>query len=390
MRIALDARYLKEDYSGIGVYSENLIEALSAIDRKNEYVVITHSSFRRSLKVRNNFEIVSDPARPVSLRTVATFHRCVNSLGVDLLHSLYPLAPLAWKKPLLVTVHDLQPILDPLFTGRRPVAKKMLYDAFYHIVYPAVMRKADYVICDSHATLGWIRDLYPDVAEKALVVYGGIDTESFAKPSADELEHVRSKFDIPDRFLFYLGSTRPNKNLHMMLDAFEEFVRKYPEHDDLCWVLVVKPDRFFDPFFAKVRERGLLSRVRIYNQVSEVERRVFYHLATLLYFVTKFEGFGLPVLEAHASGLPVLASTHGALPEIAGRAAILADPDDKDSIIEGLALFFSKPELRDVLVQLGYENVKRFSWKKTAREILNVYQHLFACEISESPEVEEE
>jgi len=154
--------------------------------------------------------------------------------------------------------------------------------------------------------------------------------------------------------------------------------------------LVVKPDRFFDPFFAKVRERGLLSRVRIYNQVSEVERRVFYHLATLLYFVTKFEGFGLPVLEAHASGLPVLASTHGALPEIAGRAAILADPDDKDSIIEGLALFFSKPELRDVLVQLGYENVKRFSWKKTAREILNVYQHLFACEISESPEVEEE
>ncbi|MGC8840186.1 MAG: glycosyltransferase family 4 protein [Candidatus Sumerlaeaceae bacterium] len=386
MRIAIDARYLSEDYSGIGVYSENLLEALASVDHENEYVVITHASYRRSLKLGENFELIEDSAPPVSLRTVATLHQLVRRLGVDLLHSLYPLSPLLWDGDLLVTVHDLQPLLDPQFTGRRPMLMRLLYDLFYRTTYPAVMRKADCLICDSYATLRWIRDLYPDVAAKALVIYGGIDPDVAKPPTRDEIEHTRDKYDIPDRFLFYLGSTRPNKNLPMMLDAFEEFIQRHPEHTDICWVLVVKPDRFFDPFFARVRERGLLSRVRIFSQVSEVERRVFYHLATLLYFVTKYEGFGLPVLEAQASDLPVLASLHGALPEVAGKGAILVDPDDRDSIVEGLTRFFSEPSLHDLLVQLGRENVQRFSWKRTARELLNVYKYIFGTE----PDLEEE
>jgi len=98
----------------------------------------------------------------------------------------------------------------------------------------------------------------------------------------------------------------------------------------------------------------------------------------LLYFVTKFEGFGLPVLEAQAQGLPVLASTHGALPEIAGKAAILCDPDDVDSIVEGLARYFNDPALRDRMISAGYENLKRFSWEKAAQEVLNMYNHLLS------------
>lgn len=389
MRIALDARYLKDDYSGIGVYSGNLIEALASTDKVNEYVVITHSSFRRTLKLSDNFTVVAYPAPPVSLRSVGALHSFLRPYDVDLLHSLFPLSPLFWDRDLLVTVHDLQPLMDPDFTGRRPLATRLVYDAFYHTTYPAVMRKADCLICDSYATLRWIRELYPDVAGKAIVVYGGIDPECAKEPSEDEIEHTRSKFEIPDRFLFYIGSTRPNKNLNMMLDAFEEFIRRYPEHDDLCWVLIVKPDRFFDPFFAKVTERGLLKRVKIYSQVSEVERRVFYHLATLLYFVTKFEGFGLPVLEAQASKLPVLASTHGALPEVAGKGAILVDADDRDSIVEGLSAFFSRPELREQLIEAGQENVERFSWKRTAREIVNIYTHIFAQDQLEAVTKEE-
>ncbi|MCX7625209.1 MAG: glycosyltransferase family 4 protein [Candidatus Sumerlaeaceae bacterium] len=378
MRIALDARYLKDDYSGIGVYSENLIEALASTDRTNEYLVITHSSFRRTLKLGDNFTVVSYSAPPVSIRSVSALHSFLRPYEVDLLHSLFPLSPLFWDRDLLVTVHDLQPLMDPDFTGRRPLAMRLIYDAFYRTTYPAVMRKADCLICDSYATLRWMRELCPDVAGKAIVVYGGIDPECAKEPSEDEIEHARSKYEIPDRFLFYIGSTRPNKNLSTMLDAFEEFIRRYPEHDDLCWVLVVKPDRFFDPFFAKVTERGLLKRVKIYSQVSEVERRVFYHLATLLYFVTKFEGFGLPVLEAQASKLPVLASTHGALPEVAGKGAILVDPDDRDSIVDGLSQFFSRPDLRDRLIEAGEENVQRFSWRRTAREIVQIYTHIFA------------
>ncbi len=378
MRIALDARYLAEDFSGIGVYSENLLEAIARADTENEYVVFVHASYRGDLVLGDNFEIVPDPGRPVSFRTMATFQSAVKRVGADLLHTLFPLAPAFWRGRLLVTVHDLQPLLDPEFTGRRSPWKRSLYDAFYHAAYPLTMRRADYLVCDSYATKETVMALLPDLAGKLLVVHGGVGADCVEPVDGELVERTREKFGLPERFLFYLGSTRPNKNLMRMLDAFEEFVRTHPEQDDLKWVLVVNQDRFFDPVFAAIRERDLLGRVQIHEQVSEAEKRVFYRMATLLYFVTKFEGFGLPVLEAQAQGLPVLASTHGALPEVAGPAAILRDPDDTDAIVDGLERFFADEPLRGRMVRLGLENVRRFTWENAAKETISMYEHLLA------------
>ena len=378
MRIFIDARYLRSDFSGIGTYSLHLLEAISKQDDENEYVVMTHSSFKETLELGPNFTVAEDPARPVSLRTVTTFKSAAAAFNPDIYHALYPLVPLTWQGKLAVTVHDLQPLVDPAFTGQRGPLRKALYDTFYRVTYPAALRKANVLVADSYATRRTIEMVLPDCAGKVLVVHGGVGADCFEEPTDEQIERAREKYSIPRRFLFYLGSTRPNKNLPMMLDAFERFVQRHPEHDDLCWVLVVKPDRFFDPFFAQVRERGLLRRVLIHQQVSEQEKRVFYKLATMLYLVTKHEGFGLPVLEAQAQGLPVLASTHGALPEVAGSAAILCDADSRDSIVDGLERFFADSTLRERMAEAGLENVRRFTWAKAAREIVTMYNHLLA------------
>lgn len=378
MRIAIDARYLKADFSGIGAYSENLLEALAKADAENEYVVIVHSSYRGELVLGENFEVVEDDALPVSMRTMLTLQSLVRRHGADALHSLFPMAPLAWRGKLLVTVHDLQPLLDPEFTGMRPRPQRLLYDLFYRYCYPASMKKADFLICDSYATKRYLVRLFPQFADKILVVHAAIGKDALILPAAEEIDRVRQKYSIPERFLFYLGSTRPNKNLHMMLDAFEDFIRRHPEQDDLHWVLVVKTDRFFDPLFARIREKNLLRRVHIHEQIGEMERNVFYHLAEMLLFVTKFEGFGLPILEAQAQGLPVLTSTHSSLPEIAGNSAILADPDDVESIVDGLESFYAKPEEKKRLIEAGKENLKRFSWAKAAKEITDMYNHLLS------------
>ncbi|MBX7244840.1 MAG: glycosyltransferase family 4 protein [Candidatus Sumerlaeaceae bacterium] len=378
MRIAIDARYMRGEFSGIGVYSENLIEALGKEDRENEYVVFVHSSYRGDPNLAENFELVKDPARPVSLRTIGTFQRAIKSYNVDVLHSLFPLVPMFWQGKTVATVYDLQALLDPEFTGGRRAWKRAAYDAFYRFAYPATFRKADYIISSSLATKHQIAAYFPDVADKILVVHGGVDAESFGTPLPIEIDRVQERYDLPARFLFYIGSTRPNKNLMMMLDAFEEFLRLHPEQDDLHWVLVLNPDRFFDAFFAKVREKNLLRRVQIHQQVSESEKRVFYHKAEMLYFVTKFEGFGLPVLEAQAQGLPVMASTHAALPEVAGSAALLCDPDERDSIVGGLEKFYTDPSLREKMIEAGRINVKRFTWSKVAKEVINLYNHLLA------------
>jgi len=378
VRIAVDARYLGAEYTGIGVYSRHLLEALARLDHENEYLVVTHTSFRGGLDLADNFEVVADASRPVSLRTLGTLQHALAPFDADVLHSLFPLAPLLWRRKLVVMAYDLQPLLDPQFTGMRHPVTRSLYDLFYRFSYPACLRKADYVISTSYATKQDIKTLFPEVAEKVLVVHGGIAPEEMRAPSAEEIARVREKYDLPRRYLFYLGSTRPNKNLMRMLEAFEEFCRRHPEHGDLHWVMVLSQDRFFEPVFARIREHDLLSRVRIHEQVSEVEKAVFLSQAELLFYVTKWEGFGLPVLEAQGLGLPVLASTHASLPEVCGTAALLADPDDTDSIVEALEKFYGEPGLRRVMIERGLENIKRFTWEKVAREVFALYTHLLS------------
>ena len=329
MIVGIDARYLSADYSGIGTYSRELLQAMALEDGdEREYVVMVHSSFHDDLDLPDNFRVISDPANPVSLRTLTTLGDVFTREGADILHSHFPLAPRSFRGPSCLTLHDLQPLLDPDFTGLRPWPVRAGYDVFYRTVYPACLRRADAVVCVSQAT---------------------------------------------SRLLCW-----PNKNLPRRLDAFEVFCREHPEHDDVKWVMVLKSDRFFDPLLAGIRDRSLLKRVQILEQVSESEKRAFYKSASLLYFVTKHEGFGLPVLEAQAQDLPVLASTHASLPEVAGRGALLADPDDTAAIAAALGRFFGEAGLAERLAELGRANVKRFSWRRAAREIIDMYDHLLS------------
>lgn len=378
MKIFIDARYLRSNYSGIATYSELLLTAMGRLDHQNKYTVLIHSSYRGDLELPENFEIIEDDARPVSLRTIFSLHKVVESYEPDIFHSLMPLWPLALRKDYrtVVTIFDLQPILDPHFTSGRGAIKRRAYDIFYRLAYRQCFTWADYLIAISYATKRDVARCFPPAADNVLVIHPGYDAEETEPPTAEQIAVVQEKYDLPKRYILYLGSTRPNKNLNRMLEAYEELLRRHPEDKDLRWVMVLKPDRFFDPFFAAVRKKGLLRQVQIFEQVTELEKRVFYHNAQLLYFATMFEGFGLPVLEAQGNGLPVLASTHSALPEVAGKAAVFVDPEDVGAIADGLETALYDQDARKDIINRGFENVNRFSWDAAARETLNMYEHL--------------
>lgn len=378
MKIFIDARYLRASFSGIGTYSELLIKALARIDHTNQYLILVHSSYRGNLELGENFEILEDKAPPVSMRTLFTLQNRVREYAPDVYHSLMPLWPLALGRhyKILCTVFDLQPLLDPLFTSGRSPLKRKGYDIFYQYSYRTCLTYADYLLTISYATKRDIARLVPNAAENVLTVHPGFDSTAAETPTAEQTARVREKFDLPERYILYLGSTRPNKNLQRMLDGFEELVKRHPDDENLRWVMVLKPDRFFDTFFATVRKKGLLRRVHIYDQVTELEKRVLYRNAQALYFVTRFEGFGLPVLEAQGHGLPVLASTHSALPEVVGKGGLLADPDDPTSMADQLEKLLFNAEIRESVIANGRQNLKRFSWDECAREVLNMYEHL--------------
>lgn len=378
MRIVLDARYLTNRYSGIATYSHALIENLSALDSANTYYVIVHKNFKGRLELGENFEILEHPSRPVSVATLANVNKVLEGREYDLWHSLFPLAPLYCPKPVLVTLHDLQPFWDPNFSGRRIRPLRAGYDAFYRWVYPATMRLARWIVVDSEATRTGLRELFPELAAKAIVVPLGLSEKAHIAPPAADVERTRDKYDLNMPFLLYYGSTRPNKNLPRLATAYGILRERYPQFADTRLVLAVSQDRFFADTQAIIeKQERLRTAVRVLPPISDAERRCLLAAAEVFCFPSMYEGFGLPVLEAQAAGTPVLGSTSAALPETGGDGALYADPEDPEDMAELLARLLIDNKLRWSLIEKGKANVERFSWKETARQTLEIYTLLF-------------
>jgi glycosyltransferase involved in cell wall biosynthesis len=377
MNILIDARYLSNRYSGIATYSQGLIEHLSRLDETNQYTVIVHRRFRGALNVGENFEVISHPARPVSFRTLFTLDGACKNRKVDVFHSLFPLAPLRSPAPVLLTLHDLQPFWDPEFSGRRPGWVRVAYDTFYRWVYPATLRLARWIVVDSEATRQGVREIFPDLVEKLIVVPLGLDESATIPPPPKDVEKVRTRYRLDAPYFLYYGSTRPNKNLPRLVEAFARMRRLHPEQAQVQLLLVVQVDRFFLDAQAVIKRENLGTAVRVLEPVSNKDRKALLVGARAFCFPTRFEGFGLPILESQALGIPVLASTSAALPETGGEGAYYIDPDDTDSMAEGLWRLQSDEELRRGLIERGRANIRRFSWQDTAQQTLDIYKLLF-------------
>lgn len=378
MRVLLDARYLDGTYSGIGTYSRLLVEHLAKIDQANEYQVLVRKGFEDTLQVGPNFEILSWPPKPVSWKTFFRLHDVVEALEPDILHCLAPLAPVLYDGPLMVTLHDLQPFNDPEFSGRRVGPAKAAYNAFYSWAYPTTVNVAKWVLCDSHATRDDLIRLMPDMAAKAFVVYPGLEPPTGDPVTETNIEALRGKFDLRERYCLYYGSTRPNKNLPKLVEAFRLAVARNPERlKDLMLVMVVRKDRFFREVMRLIAKWRLADRVRILEQVPPRERRVLLAGATAFLFPSKYEGFGFPPLEAMQEGIPVLAGRSGALPEVCGDAALLVDPFDQDDIADGILEIVNNDELRARLALRGRVQAARFDWTRSATMVRDIYNLLF-------------
>lgn len=376
MRIIIDARYLTREYSGIRMFSERLLEHLALKDQVNEYFCLVQPDYSRPIALGENFHLIKYKARPLSLKTIFSLHRIVNDLKPDFFHTLFPLMPIFFKGKLLVNVHDLQPLMMKEWTGRRFLPIKKIYDLFYWWIYPHTFRKASWIIAVSQATKDALSEIMPELAEKTIVIHSGIEPDTGELHNENIMETIRQKHDIPHRFIMYVGSTRPNKNIPTMLESFSRLKDIDPSLADVGFVLVLTKDRFLADILKVIRERKIESKIRILDPVGQAEKHALYHNAGLLFFATKFEGFGFPLLEAQAYGAPVVAANCHALPEVAGDSAYLVDPDDVEALSHALKEVLTNQTLRQDLITKGKQNILNFSWESTAGKVLEIYQHL--------------
>lgn len=376
MKICLDARFLSNKPTGIGEYSEHLINNLAAIDKSNEYIILVSSNYNPRLNVGSNFNIIQYDANPVSLKTLFSLSSFLAKNSIPVFHSLFPLAPLFYKGKLLVTVHDVQPFLPELTLGENMRFSHLVSVFFYQWVYPKVLKRADWLITVSEATKKYLIQLFPQIRDKIVVIHSGVGEEWFEELPAEVIRRATETLQLPEQYILYEGGGRPSKNLHRMLRAFARVRHEQPNLQNLVLILNLYDDGYTGQVKRLIKNLGLTQYVRIINSLRGEERRVLYKQAKLLFFVTKYEGFGFPLLEAQAVGTPVLASTSAALPEISGESALLVDPDNEEEIAAGLIRLLTDQGLYQELINKGYANVQKYSWRHTVTQLLEVYNHL--------------
>jgi glycosyltransferase involved in cell wall biosynthesis len=196
------------------------------------------------------------------------------------------------------------------------------------------------------------------------------------RPIADatELARIRARYALPDRFILYLGTIEPRKNLVMLLDAYEMLRTRDEAAPPL--VLAGRPGWRCEPVLRRGRERGLEGQVRFTDWVADDDLPAIVNAAAAFVYPSLYEGFGLPPLEAMACGTPVLCSNTSSLPEVVGDGGLLLDPHDARAWAAALARVLSDECLRADLRARGLAQARQFSWERTARETLAVYHSL--------------
>ena len=375
MRILIDARYLDGTYTGIGTYSLNLIENLARLDRENFYYILVRPEFNGTLTLGQNFQLVAYPRKPVSFATLTRLGTYVDSLKVDLMHSTFPIAPVFMKTRLAVTVHDLQPFVDPEFSARRTLLAQSAYNFFYRTVYPATFKHSKWIINVSYHTRDMVAEYFPDQVPKLVVVPSGLDKVHFDPPKNDPAETLH-EFRLEKPYLLYYGSTRPNKNLANLVRGFAAYTREFMDNETEL-VFILKKDRFFRDVERVIRQEKVKSRVRVLDQVTPTAQKAILSRARIFLFATKYEGFGFPALEAMANGVPVIAGRSGALPEVCGRGAEYVSPDNPDEIAWAIQVLLKDDFRREELIKTGVDHARLFDWKEAAERVRDIYKLLF-------------
>jgi glycosyltransferase involved in cell wall biosynthesis len=280
---------------------------------------------------------------------------------VDVFHATEHLLPRLKHTRSVFTLHDLIFLFDP-------DSHKPLNIAFLKIMMPRFLKAADAIIAVSECTKRDAINLYGIPADKIHVIYEGVDPRFTPITDPDRLSQVRSKYHLPDRFILHVGTIEPRKNLPLLFEVAAQTNKPVVVAGKLGWLT--------DPILAKVKELGVEDRVTFTGFIDDDDLPTLISAANVLAMPSKYEGFGLPILEAMACGTPVVASNAASLPEVGGDAALYAWHDDVRSWMRLLSLALDDAELRGWLREKGLRQAAKFRWDKMARETAEVYRNL--------------
>ncbi len=361
-KIAIDIQSCHGNLTGLGVYTNHLVEFLSAEKPSDIKMILLRRSKKGNLNTLQRL-----------LWENIELSRQVRQEKVDLLHVPAFSPPMIRPcRHLVVTLHDL---IGMTFPNQKGIASSF----YWRTWMPQRVKHADWLIVPSlHTKNDVIKYLnYPEKRIRMVYLSGH---ESFSlQKNPDLTEKISKLHGINPRYFLAVGTLEPRKNLELSLEGFSRFCAKYPS-ESFQLVLVGSLDFAHGQFADQLRKKykSILNRLVFTGYVDHETLNQLYSNARAFLFPSLYEGFGIPILEAMASGTPVVTSNLTSLPEIAGDAAFYVNAYEPDSMAAALEKISTDDSFRQELIQKGLNRIQLFSWRKCAAETLQVYRDCLA------------
>lgn len=380
MKIAIEGqRLFRTKKHGMDMVALELINELQKIDHENEYVIyVKPDEDTETLKETANFKIVELAGGPYPTWEQFALPKAAKKDGCDILHCTSNTAPVNPGMPLVVTLHDIIYLEGISIFKKGGTWYQKFGNMYRRYVVPAVVKKSDKIITVSKFERNRINEFFkfPDNNERLVAIYNGV-TEHF-KPISDktELKRVKDKYNLPDRFMFFLGNTDPKKNTPGTLKAFSDYLKKTKED-----VYLVMLDYEIQALTAVLKDIGapeLIDRIILTGYVVNTDLPAIYNQCEIFLYPSLRESFGIPMLEAMRCGTPVITSNTSSMPEVSGNAAFIVDPFKPEEITDAIIEINSNEKLKSELVEKGLKQAEKFSWKNMAIEVLELYKTVYA------------
>ena len=363
MNIAIDARPLGAQLTGIEYYCRSILVELEKMDKENHYYLFSDIDFTWIPENPRWHKVLID--RPTWMPVSSIwFFLCGYSLKrrykIDVVWTAWPQFFFGMSVRTIITVHDLVWFFAPA-TMRTSVWLLNFFYSGFSIIF------ADHLCCVSRTTAEGLKKFYPFRKNRISYTNNAVDALLYYPRVKQEAQKVLlERFELQEKFLLHVGTNQPRKNLVRLINAFDAYA---DEDRDIHLVLVGASGWREGSFFKTYQGLKNRDRIKIVGYVELEVMPFFYSCAEVYVFPSFYEGFGIPLLEAMACDCPVISSDRSSLPEVAGDAAIYFDPFDEKATVDSIRRILNDTVLQKELVLRGRKRIAQYSWERSAKTV---------------------
>ncbi len=370
-------RLFRKQKHGMDVVAWELLQRLRKKDTGFNITVLVKEDEDHCLEDGNSFSVKTLKNSFYPLWEQWVLPQFLKKVPANLLHCTGNTAPIWGKTPLLVTIHDLIFLEENYLFKKDGGSLYQRFGNFYRsLVVPIIAKRAKYIITVSAFQRELIMKRLQINAEKISVVYNGADERFFVALEKQLIAKTLAKYQIHGfPYFFFLANTEPRKNSDGVLKAFAVFCKKYPNHQHHLVIKGLSSDQLAKKI-QNCNAESVTDRIHRVGYIDYNDLPHLYQGASVLWFPSFNEGFGLPIIEAMAGGTPVVTSNTSVMPEIAGDAALYIDPYQPMQLADATNEIIENNELRHSLIKKGKVNAAKFTWQASVSSLLDVYQKL--------------